>query len=69
VPLQLPPGAVAFMSRPAVPASALPAVAPTAGGPVDVSQKMLDALDKYAALKKQNAAFQDARGAQVDVSP
>ena len=69
VPLQLPPGAVALMSRPTAPASALPAVAPAAGGPVDVSQKMLDALDKYAALRKQNADFQDARGAQVDVSP
>ena len=66
VPLQLPPGSLALTAPP----SALPAVAPAAGGPpnngpIDISQKMLDALDKYMALQKQNAA---ARGAQVDVS-
>jgi hypothetical protein len=33
--------------------------------PVDISQKMLDALDKYTSLQKQNTA---ARGAQVDLS-
>jgi hypothetical protein len=44
-------------------------VAPAAGGPIDVSQQMLDALDKYAALRKQNSALQDPRGAQLDVSP
>jgi hypothetical protein len=74
VPLQLPPGSVGLMARPAatlasVPASRLPAVAPAAGGPVDVSQKMLDALDKYAALQRQNSARQDPRGTQLDVSP
>jgi len=74
VPLQLPPGSVALMSRPtatlaSVPTTAPPAAIPAAGGPVDISQKMLDALDKYVALQKQNAAFQDPRGAQVDVSP
>ena len=79
VPLQLPPGSVSFMSRPratlaSVPPGPLPAVAPAAGappgnGPVDISQKMLDALDKYVALQKQNTAARDARGAQVDLSP
>ncbi len=68
VPLQLPPGSLSLQSRP--PASVLPAVAPAAGGPptsgpVDISQKMLDALDKYMALQKQNAA---ARGTQLDTS-
>ncbi len=68
VPLQLPPGSLSLPSRP--PASVLPAVAPAAGGPpssgpVDISQKMLDALDKYMALQKQNAA---ARGTQLDTS-
>jgi len=79
VPLQLPPGSVSFMSRPratlaSVPPSPLPTVAPAAGappgnGPVDISQKMLDALDKYVALQKQNTAARDARGAHVDLSP
>jgi hypothetical protein len=74
VPLQLPPGSVALMARrPATlatpTAGPLPAVAPAAGGPIDVSQKMLDALDKYAALRKQNSALQDPRGTQLDVSP
>lgn len=74
VPLQLPPGSVALMARPAAklataPASSLPAVAPAGGGPVDISQKMLDALDKYVALQKQNAALPEARGTQVDMSP
>jgi hypothetical protein len=79
VPLQLPPGSVSFMSRPratlaSAPATPLPAVAPMAGGPattgpVDISQKMLDALDKYVAIQTQNAANRNARGAQVDVSP
>ena len=79
VPLQLPPGSVSFMSRPratlaSVPPSPLPTVAPAAGaqpgnGPVDISQKMLEALDKYVALQKQNTAARDARGAHVDLSP
>jgi hypothetical protein len=73
VPLQLPPGSVALIARPAAavataPASPLSAVAPAAGGPIDISQKMLDALDKYVAFHKQNAALQDARGTQLDVS-
>jgi hypothetical protein len=68
VPLQLPPGSLAQMSY--APASALPAVAPAAGappssGPVDISQKMLNALDKYMAFQKQSTA---ARGARVDLS-
>ena len=68
VPLHLPPGSLAQMSRPT--ASALPGVAPAAGGPnasgpVDISQKMLDALDKYMAVQKQAQA---ARGTQVDTS-
>jgi len=63
VPLQLPPGSVSLMSRAS-------AISPAAGGPnpnapVDISQKMLDALDKYMALQKQGTA---ARGAQVDLS-
>jgi hypothetical protein len=68
VPLQLPPGSLAQMLRPT--ASALPAVAPAAGGPnangpVDISQKMLGALDKYMAFQKQAQA---ARGTQLDTS-
>jgi hypothetical protein len=79
VPLQLPSGSISFMSRPratlaSASATSLPAVAPLAGGPatawpVDISQKMLDALDKYVAIQTQNTANRDARGAQVDVSP
>ena len=74
VPLQLPPGSGALLARPVAklataPASPLPAVAPAAGGPVDISQKMLDALDKYVALQKQDPALPDLRGTQVDVSP
>ncbi|HKX11350.1 MAG TPA: hypothetical protein VJN67_24325 [Stellaceae bacterium] len=68
VPLQLPPGALAQMSRPSM--TVLPAVAPAAGapptsGPVDISQKMMDALDKYMAIQKQATA---ARGTQIDTS-
>lgn len=68
VPLQLPPGALAQMSRPQM--TVLPAVAPSAGspaasGPVDISQKMMDALDKYVALQKHTAA---ARGTRIDTS-
>jgi len=74
VPLVLPPGSVGLVARPGamvptVPAGPLPAVAPAAGGPIDISRKMLDALDKYVALQKQNATLQDVRGARVDVSP
>ena len=54
------------MSRPSM--TVLPAVAPSAGaqaasGPVDISQKMMDALDKYMAIQKQATA---ARGTQLD---
>ncbi|HXP74761.1 MAG TPA: hypothetical protein VN823_11500 [Stellaceae bacterium] len=75
VPLQLPPGAISFMSRPsatlaAAPPSPLPATGgPATSGPADISQKMLGALDKYVALQKQNTANRESRGVQVDVSP
>ena len=56
------------MSRPSM--TVLPAVAPSAGaqaasGPVDISQKMMDALDKYMAFQKQAGA---TRGTQIDTS-
>jgi hypothetical protein len=67
VPLQLPPGSVSLTSR--APAIPLPGIAPAAGpdrnAPIDISQKMLNALDKYMAVQKQSTA---ARGAQVDLS-
>jgi hypothetical protein len=68
VPLHLPPGSLAQMTRPT--AGALAAVAPAAGapnpsGPVDISQKMLNALDKYMAFQRQ---AQTARGTQLDTS-
>jgi hypothetical protein len=74
VPLQLPPGSIAFMSRPmatlATAPTGAPAIAvPAAGGPVDISRKMLDALDKYVALQSQTATARDSRGAQLNVSP
>ncbi len=74
VPLQLPPGSIAFLSRPrttlaAVPPSPASAAPSGQGQPIDISQKMLDALDKYVALQKQNAAARDGRGGQLDVSP
>ena len=39
---------------------------PAASAPVDLSQKIADALDKYIALQKQNS---NARGSQLDVNP
>ena len=42
---------------------------PAPGQPIEISQKMLNALDKYMALQKAQAAGDAARGVQVDVSP
>jgi hypothetical protein len=39
----------------------------TPGAPIDISQKMLEALDKYMALQKSGDG-QD-RGGQVNVNP
>ncbi len=78
IPLQIPPGALGTMapqpraikvmaSPPATPAAASSDTAatlpPPDGRPIEISQKMLQALDKYMALQPA------ARGAQVDVSP
>jgi hypothetical protein len=78
VPMQIPSGVLGTMapqpraikvmaSPPATPAattSDTPAtVPPPDGRPIEISQKMLQALDKYMALQPA------ARGAQVDVSP
>lgn len=60
IPLSIPPGSLTPQPR-LTPISASAA----ASAPVDISQKMLDALDKYAALHRQR----DARGAQIDVAP
>ncbi|HUZ72502.1 MAG TPA: hypothetical protein VMU87_05925 [Stellaceae bacterium] len=62
VPLELPPGTLLpqrlVMPAPTAPAAAPapaspPAPAPGQGAPLDFSQKMLDALDKYMKLEKE----------------
>lgn len=72
VALMVPPGSLPNGGRPRLqPASAVaPANGPTPASPnpdapVDISQKMLDALDKYMTLQQKN----DNRGGQVDVAP
>ena len=47
---------------------ALPAAQPAAP-PIDIPQRMLDALDKYAALQRQRNGPGGARGTRVDLSP
>jgi len=60
----------------ALPASVLrasaAAPAPPGAKPMDISQQMMDALDKYARLQQQRDAQRDKgraadRGAQVDL--
>lgn len=74
VPLQLPSGVTGLkLMRPgalvsAASVSAAPA-APASAGPVDISQKMLDALDKYVAMQRQSTAGRSERGGQIDLSP
>lgn len=47
-----------------------PRLIPISGNaPVDISQKMLDALDKFAALQRQREGTRGDRGTQVDVAP
>jgi len=66
VPLNVPPGALPLNTRQrGMLVSAAPP-APASSGPVEISQKMMDALDKYVAMQKQNLG---ARGSQLDVSP
>jgi hypothetical protein len=75
VPLVVPPGALPNGGRPrlmpgaaSVPSPSAAATAPPSPDtPVDVSQKMLDALDKYTALEKQRA--NQKLGSQVDETP
>jgi hypothetical protein len=51
---------------PAAPApAAAPAPVPAQSGPIDVSQRMLDAVDKYMQLQQQKPA----RGGEVDLAP
>ncbi len=42
---------------------------PPTGQPIEISQKMLQALDKYMALQGAQNGAGNSRGAQVDVSP
>lgn len=60
VPLAVPPGSLMPQPR-LTPASA--------SAPIDISQKMLDALDKYAALQRQREGARGERGSQLDVAP
>jgi hypothetical protein len=71
IPLQLT-GAQQSFAVPPRPPAALPA--PTSANatlppnvPVDIPQRMMDALDKYARMKQQQE--QQQRGQQVDVAP
>jgi len=70
VALMVPPGALPNGGRPRLQPVAPPAATPIAAPPdpstpVDISQKMMDALDKYMALQQKS----EARGAQLDVAP
>ena len=74
IPLSIPPGSLSPPARamPVAYTASAPAPTPTqAGGtgPVDVSQKMIDALDKYATLQRQREGTSTPRGSQVDVAP
>jgi len=68
VPLQLPPGALGLNARQrgVLLSAAASATQPASKDPIDLSQKMADALDKYIALQKQNTS---ARGSQLDLNP
>jgi hypothetical protein len=75
VALMVPPGALPNGGRPrlmpasaVVPSTGATAAAPDPNTPVDISQKMLDALDKYAALQRQQNE-NGGRGSQVNVTP
>ncbi|HVM80903.1 MAG TPA: hypothetical protein VMU06_17920 [Stellaceae bacterium] len=72
VPLSIPPGSLPVQGRvtpvsftATAPAPAQPAATP----PTDISQKMIDALDKYALLQRQREGTSAPRGSQVDVAP
>jgi len=70
VPFIAPPGSLANIGRPRLmPVSATTLAPGGSNGPVDISQKMLGALDKYRALERQRNANGDGRGAQVDLTP
>jgi hypothetical protein len=62
------PSAAARIARPAgTEASAAPPALPT-NPPIDISQQMMDALDKYTRLQQQRGDKADAgRGAQLDI--
>lgn len=73
-----PPRVIKVMAPTTTPATTTPAAqatpsattttsAPPSGEPIEVSRKMMDALDKYMALQKSSGAAAP-RGAQVDVS-
>jgi len=74
VPLSVPPGSLSppVRAMPVAFTASAPAPAPAQGGsagPVDISQKMIDALDKYATLQRQREGTSAPRGSQVDVAP
>jgi len=73
IPLQLT-GAQQSFAVPPRPPAALPV--PTSSTatlppnvPVDIPQRMMEALDKYARMKQQQEQQQQQRGQQVDVAP
>jgi hypothetical protein len=71
VPLVLPPGSHPTQPAPNAATSAAAAAAPpaTPGQPLDISQKMLDALDKYMRLEQQRkAASSSAPASTVDLT-
>jgi hypothetical protein len=67
VPLSIPPGSL--MPQPRLTPISAGAGGSVGSAPVDISQKMLDALDKYAALQRQREGTSLGRGTQVDVAP
>jgi hypothetical protein len=65
VPATVSPAAPAAVTPAAQSAAPVTTPPPNPGTPVDISQKMADALDKYMALQQQN----QGRGGQVNIAP
>ena len=67
IPLQLTGQALPSIARPpaSAPSPASPLPTATQNGPIDVPQRMLDALDKYMQLQQQNPP----RGGEIDLAP
>jgi hypothetical protein len=59
-----PSGAPTLLPSPS-PSPAAAAPTPAQSGPIDVPQRMLDALDKYMQLQQQKPA----RGSEIDLAP